>query len=55
LNSQKTNRSTMSSLSAAILLAMVLGRMNAGAQTQAAEAKSSPEIYQTLYLTNLTH
>jgi hypothetical protein len=54
LNSQKTNRSTMSSLSAAILLAMVLGRMNAGAQTQAAEAKSSPEIYQTLYLTNLT-
>src|SRR3984957_15392094 len=44
----------MSSLSAAILLAMVLGTMNAGAQAQAADAKSSPEIYQTLYLTNLT-
>src|ERR1700677_1220532 len=44
----------MSPLLAAILLAIVLGTMNASAQTQGAEAKSSPEIYQTLYLTNLT-
>jgi hypothetical protein len=44
----------MSHVIAAILLAMVLWTMNAVAQTQAAEAKSSPEIYQTLYLTNLT-
>jgi hypothetical protein len=44
----------MSPVIAAILLAMVLWAMNGVAQTQATEAKSSPQIYQTLYLTNLT-
>ena len=43
----------MSHVIAASLLAMVLWTMDALAQTQAAEAKSTPEIYQTLYLTNL--
>ena len=36
------------------MLAMVCWATNAVAQTQAADTKSSPEIYQTLYLTNLT-
>jgi type II secretory pathway component GspD/PulD (secretin) len=39
---------------AAIMLAMVCCAMNAVAQAQAADTKSSAEIYQTLYLTNLT-
>jgi type II secretory pathway component GspD/PulD (secretin) len=39
---------------AAIMLAMVGFAMNAVAQAQAADTKSGPEIYQTLYLTNLT-
>ena len=39
---------------AAIMLAMVWWAMNANAQTQAADSKSSPEIYETIYLTNLT-
>ena len=36
------------------MLAMVCWAMNASAQTQAADTKSSPEIYETIYLTNLT-
>ena len=36
------------------MLAMICCAMNAVAQTPAADTKSSPEIYQTLYLTNLT-
>jgi hypothetical protein len=39
---------------AAIMLAMVCWAMNATAQTQAADTKSSPEDYETFYLTNLT-
>jgi hypothetical protein len=54
LNNQKTTRSTGSPVIAAIVLALVCCAMNAIAQTQAADTKSSPEIYQTLYLTNLT-
>jgi hypothetical protein len=54
LNNQKTTRSTGSPVIAAIVLALVCWAMNAIAQTQAADTKSSPEIYQTLYLTNLT-
>jgi hypothetical protein len=37
-----------------IALAMACCGVTAVAQTPAAEAKTSPEIYQTLYLTNLT-
>ena len=54
MNNQKTTRSTSSPVIAAIVLALVCWAMNAIAQTQAADTKSSPEIYQTLYLTNLT-
>jgi type II secretory pathway component GspD/PulD (secretin) len=54
LNNYKTTRYTIRPVIAAIMLAMVCGAMNAVAQTQAADTKSSPEIYQTLYLTNLT-
>jgi hypothetical protein len=39
---------------AAIVLTVVCWAMNAIAQTQAADTKSSPEVYQTIYLTNLT-
>jgi hypothetical protein len=54
LNNQKTTRSTTSRVIAAIMLAMVCWAMNAKAQTQAADTKSNPETYETLYLTNLT-
>jgi type II secretory pathway component GspD/PulD (secretin) len=37
-----------------IILAMASFAMSAGAQTQAPDSKGTPEIYQTLYLTNLT-
>ena len=37
-----------------MVLAVVCWAMNAIAQTQAADTKSSPEVYQTIYLTNLT-
>ncbi len=37
----------------AIILALVFA-LSAGAQTQAPDSKGNPEIYQTLYLTNLT-
>jgi hypothetical protein len=39
---------------AAIMLAVVCWAMNATAQAQAADTKSSPEVYETFYLTNLT-
>jgi hypothetical protein len=52
LNNQKTTRSSL--VIAAIMLAMVCWAMNAIAQAQAADTKSSPEIYETIYLTNLT-
>jgi hypothetical protein len=39
---------------AAITLAVACRAMSAVAQTQATDAKRGPEIYQTLYLTNLT-
>lgn len=54
MNSQKMIRSLMSPVIAAILLGIVLWTMNAAAQMQDVGAKSGPEIYQTLYLTNLT-
>ncbi len=38
----------------AITLAIVCCAMTAVAQAQAADEKAGPEIYQTLYLTNLT-
>src|SRR6202034_4017481 len=41
-------------LIAAITLATACCGMTAVAQEQAADAKAGPEIYQTLYLTNLT-
>jgi hypothetical protein len=54
LNNQKTTRSTSRPVLAAMVLAVVCWAMNAIAQTQAADTKSSPEVYQTIYLTNLT-
>jgi hypothetical protein len=54
LNNQKTTRSTSRPALAAMVLAVVCWAMNAIAQTQAADTKSSPEVYQTIYLTNLT-
>ena len=54
MNKQKTANWTRKPLMVAITLAMACCAMNAVAQTQAADAKAGPEIYQTLYLTNLT-
>jgi hypothetical protein len=54
LNNQPTTNWTRIALNAAITLAIACYAISAVAQTQAADAKSSPEIYQTLYLTNLT-
>ena len=54
MNNQKTTRSTSRPVLAAMVLAVVCWAMNAIAQTQAADTKSSPEVYQTIYLTNLT-
>jgi hypothetical protein len=54
LNNQKTTRSTSRAVIAGITLAMVCGAMNATAQTPAADTRSNPETYETLYLTNLT-
>ena len=54
MNNQKTTRSTSRPALAAMVLAVVCWAMNAIAQTQAADTKSSPEVYQTIYLTNLT-
>jgi hypothetical protein len=54
LSNQKTANWTRIALKATVTLAIACHAMSAVAQTQAADAKSSPEIYQTLYLTNLT-
>jgi hypothetical protein len=54
VNKQKTANWTRKPLLVAITLAMACGGMNAVAQAQAPDARSGPEIYQTLYLTNLT-
>jgi len=54
VNKQKTVNWTRNPAVVAITLAMACCGMNAVAQTQAADAKTSQEIYQTLYLTNLT-
>jgi type II secretory pathway component GspD/PulD (secretin) len=53
LNNRQTTW-TWIALHAAIMLALACCATNAVAQTQDADAKTSPEIYQTLYLTNLT-
>ena len=54
MNNQKTTISNAKPVFAAMTLAMFCWAMNAVAQTQAPETSSSPEIYQTIYLTNLT-
>jgi hypothetical protein len=54
LNNQQTPNWTRSALHAAITLAIACCAISAVAQTQDADAKTGPEIYQTLYLTNLT-
>ncbi len=52
MNKQNTRHSTRIALLTGI--AMACSSMSAAAQAQAADAKSAPIIYQTLYLTNLT-
>jgi hypothetical protein len=52
-NARKLNR-TGNLVIVGIALAMACCWMSTVAQTQAADSKTSPEIYQTLYLTNLT-
>jgi hypothetical protein len=54
LNNQQTPNWTRIALNAAITLAIAGCAISTVAQTQDAGAKSSPQIYQTLYLTNLT-
>jgi len=54
VNKQKTANWTMKPLVVAIILATAYCGMTAVAQAQAADEKAGPEIYQTLYLTNLT-
>jgi hypothetical protein len=54
LNNQKTPNWSRIALHAAITLAIAGYAISAVAQTQDAGAKTSPQIYQTLYLTNLT-
>jgi type II secretory pathway component GspD/PulD (secretin) len=54
LNNQQTTNWTRIARNAAITLAIACYAISAVAQTQDAGAKSSPEIYQTFYLTNLT-
>jgi hypothetical protein len=54
LNNQKATRSTTTRVIAAIMLVMVCWAMNTTAQAQATDTKSTPETYETLYLTNLT-
>jgi hypothetical protein len=54
VNKQKTTNWTRKPHIAAITLAMACCGMSAAAQAQSAAAKSSPDIYQTIYLTNLT-
>ena len=54
MNKQKTANWTRKPLIAAISLAMACCAMTSAAQAQPAGEKPGPEIYQTLYLTNLT-
>ena len=54
MNNQQTPNWTRNALHAAITLAIACCAMSAAAQTPDAVAKTSPEIYQTLYLTNVT-
>jgi hypothetical protein len=54
VNKQKTANWTRKPLMMAITLATACCGMTTVAQTPAADAKGGPEIYQTLYLTNLT-
>ncbi len=54
MNNRKTVNWTRNLAVVAITLAIACCGMTAVAQTQAADAKASPDIYQTIYLTNLT-
>jgi hypothetical protein len=54
VNKQKTVNWTRNPLMVAISLAMAYCGMTAVAQAPAADEKAGPEIYQTVYLTNLT-
>jgi hypothetical protein len=54
VNNRKTVNWTRKPAVVAITVAMAWFGMGAVAQTQAPGAKTSPEIYQTIYLTNLT-
>ena len=54
MNNRKTVNWTRNPAVVAITLAMACCGMTAVAQTQAADEKAGPEIYQTVYLTNLT-
>jgi hypothetical protein len=54
VNKQKTGNWTKKLLTVGITLATACLGISAVAQTQAAGAPAGPEIYQTLYLTNLT-
>lgn len=54
MNKQKTANRMRKPLMVAITLAMAYCGMTAVAQEQAADTKAGPEVYQTLYLTNLT-
>jgi hypothetical protein len=54
VNKQKTANWTRKSLMVAITLATGYCVLTAVSQAQAADEKAGPEIYQTLYLTNLT-
>ncbi len=54
MSNQKTANWTRIAVTVAMTLAVACRAMSAVAQTQDAGAKTSPEIYQTLYLTNLT-
>ena len=54
MNKQKTANRTRKPLMMAITLATAYCALTAVSQAQAADEKAGPEIYQTLYLTNLT-
>jgi hypothetical protein len=54
VNKQTTASRTKKPLRVAVILATVYFALTAVAQPQAADQKAGPEIYETLYLTNLT-
>jgi hypothetical protein len=54
VNKQKTANWTRKPLRVAITLAAAYWALTAVSQAQAADEKAGPEVYQTLYLTNLT-